>query len=116
MSGTKCCAVHEWPLQGGCTAEMDHLAKSRIGPFPQSLEEWKCILKTGDRAVHARPPCSLSGVSGRYFATIQPLLQPVQHLILNPTHPVGAELYPQWELPDLFEACDCGEYKTNSLS
>jgi len=47
---------------------------------------------------------SFSGVSVRYFATIQSLLEPIQHFGLNPSHPVRAELYPLRERPGHFQS------------
>ena len=60
----------------------------------------------GDRAVHARSPAPVSGVSVGHFSTIQPRLKPVQHLAFNPSHPVGAKLYPLGEMTSLFQTCD----------
>lgn len=49
-------------------------------------------------------PCSLSGVSVRVFSAVQPLLEPIQHFGLNPSHSVGADLYPLREHPGLFQS------------
>ena len=40
------------------------------------------------------------------FAAFQPLPKPVQHLVLNPSHSVRAELYPLGEFAGLFQPCD----------
>jgi hypothetical protein len=39
-------------------------------------------------------PSSFSGVSVRLISTDDAFLEPVQHFVLDPSHPVGAELYP----------------------
>ena len=49
-------------------------------------------------------PCSLSGVSVRVFSAVQPLLEPIQHFGLNPSHSVRADLYPLREHPGLLQS------------
>ena len=56
--------------------------------------------------MHARSPRSFSGVSVRFISTGNPLLEPVQHFILNPSHPIGAKLYPLGELAGCLQPCD----------
>jgi hypothetical protein len=62
--------------------------------------------KVDDRGAHPGHPNSLSGVSRASFAALKPLVQPVQHFRLNPSHPVLAKVYPQGELPDLLQPRD----------
>jgi hypothetical protein len=59
-----------------------------------------------DRAVHARPPAPLTGVPDRSVSGLQALLKPIQHFVLNPSHPARAKLYPLWELAGLLQARD----------
>lgn len=40
------------------------------------------------------------------IAGVDPFPEPLQYLSLNPTDPVGAELYPLGEFPDCLQACD----------
>ena len=49
---------------------------------------------------------SFSGVSVRFISTGDSLLKPIQHFILNPSHSVGAKLYPLGELAGCFQPCD----------
>lgn len=56
--------------------------------------------------LQSRPPAPLLGVSDRRFAAIQALLEPIQNLILNPSHPARAKLYPLGELAGLFQTCN----------
>lgn len=37
-------------------------------------------------------------------SAVQPLLEPVEHLRLDPSHSVGADLYPPRERPGLFQS------------
>ncbi len=56
-----------------------------------------------------------SGVSVRSFATVQPFLQPIQHLALDPSHSVLTERYPLGELTGLFQPCDVLRRVQNQL-
>ncbi len=56
--------------------------------------------------MHTRSPRSFSGVSARFISTGYSLLEPVQNLVLNPSHPVGAKLYPLGELAGRFQPCN----------
>ena len=51
-------------------------------------------------------PSSFSGVSVRFISTGYSLQEPVQHFILNPSHSVGAKLYPLGELAGRFQPCN----------
>ena len=53
-----------------------------------------------------RPPRSFSGVSVRFISTGYALLKPVQNFLFNPSHSVGAKLYPLGELAGRFQPCN----------
>ena len=56
--------------------------------------------------MHPSRLCSYSGVSCRSDSTVNSLSEPIQYFILNPSHPVGAQLYPLWELACRLQASD----------
>lgn len=60
----------------------------------------------GGRASRPGHLAPISGVSVRYFATVQSRLEPIQHFVFNPSHPVGTKLNPLWEIARLFQPCD----------
>ena len=51
-------------------------------------------------------PAPAWGVSLGRFSAFQPFLEPAQHFVLNPPHPVRAKLYPLGELTGSFQAGD----------
>jgi hypothetical protein len=51
-------------------------------------------------------PAPKSGVSVWYVSTIDALPEPIQNFILNPSHPVGAKLYPFRELAGCLQTRD----------
>jgi hypothetical protein len=65
--------------------------------------------------VHPGRLCSFSGVSCRFFATVNALSEPIQNFVLNPPHPVGAQPYPRGELACRLEACDVLRRVKNQL-
>ena len=62
--------------------------------------------RTSGRAVHARPPCPVTGASFGSNSAFQPRLEPVQHFALNPSDAVWAQLYPFGELACLLQPRD----------
>jgi hypothetical protein len=78
-------------FDGDRMAERDNPSSSKLNGWP---------------GLQSRPPAPSTGESARRFAAIQPCLEPVMHLSLNPTHSARAKVHPLGELAGPLQSCN----------